>query len=66
VLGIRWCSALVKPENAEVLAAMREHPKLKGYLEAGAPPGYLLIKPMSRPDNFLRRCRELGFEVNAL
>jgi hypothetical protein len=62
-IDIRWCSALVKPESAEVLAAIREHPQLKGYLEPGAPPGYLLIKPRSNPDNFVERCRKLGFEV---
>jgi hypothetical protein len=65
-IGIRWCSALVKPANAEVLAAIRAHPQLKGYLEAGAPPGYLLIKPGSRPDNFVRRCQGLGFTVEQL
>jgi len=65
-IGIRWCSALVKPESAEVLAAIREHPQLKGYLEPGAPPGYLLLKSRSDPDNFVRRCRDLGFEVHSL
>jgi hypothetical protein len=65
-VGIRWCSALVKPENAEVLAAIREHPQLKGYLESGAPPGYLLVKSRSRPDNFVRRCQALGFAVSTL
>jgi hypothetical protein len=63
---IRWCSALVKPENAEVLAAIRGHPQLKGYLEPGAPPGYLIIKPASRPDNFVHRCQQLGFKVERL
>ncbi len=65
-IGIRWCSALVKPESDEALAAIREHPQLKGYLEPGAPPGYLLLKSRSDPDNFLRRCRDLGFEVHSL
>jgi len=36
-VGIRRCSALVWPESAEVLDAIRQHPRLKGYLEAGAP-----------------------------
>jgi hypothetical protein len=63
-VGIRWCSALVKPESAEVLAAIREHPQLKGYLEPGAPPGYLLIKSRSNPDNFVQRCQDLGFAVH--
>ena len=65
-VGIRWCSALVKPESPGVLAAIREHPKLKGYLEPGAPPGYLLIKSRSNPDNFVRRCRDLGFDVHTM
>lgn len=65
-VGIRWCSALVKPESPEVLAAIREHPRLKGYLEPGAPPGYLLIKSRSDPDNFVRRCQDLGFVVHTL
>ncbi len=65
-IGIRWCSALVQPESDEALAAIREHPQLKGYLEPGAPPGYLLLKSRSDPDNFVRRCRDLGFEVHSL
>ncbi len=65
-VGIRWCSALVKPASPEVLAAIREHPQLKGYLEPGAPPGYLLIKSRSNPDNFVRRCQDLGFAVHTL
>ncbi len=65
-LGIRWCSALVKPESAEVLAAIRDHPKLKGYLEPGAPPGYLLLKSRSDPGNFMQRCQDLGFQVETL
>jgi hypothetical protein len=65
-VGIRWCSALVKPESAEVLAAIREHPKLKGYLEPGAPTGYLLIKSRSDPGNFVQRCQDLGFQVETL
>jgi hypothetical protein len=66
VLKIRGCSALVQPPNPEALEAIRRHPRLKGYLEAGAPPGYLLIKPTSDPFNFIDRCRELGFEVERL
>jgi hypothetical protein len=65
-VGIRWCSALVRPESTEVLTAVREHPKLKGYLEPGAPPGYLLIKSRSDPANFIRRCQDLGFQVETL
>jgi hypothetical protein len=65
-VGIRWCSALVQPESAEVLDAIRQHPRLKGYLEAGAPPGYLLVKARSSPENFVRRCQELGFQVTLL
>ena len=66
VIGIRWRSALVKPEKVETLAAIQKHPNLKGYLEAGAPPGYLLIKSRSDPATFVRRCKELGFEVQIL
>ena len=50
----------------EVLAAIRAHPSLKGYIEPGAPPGYLLIKPQSDPDNFVLRCQTLGFNVKRL
>jgi hypothetical protein len=66
MIGIRWCSALVKPQEPETLTAIREHPKLKGYLEAGAPPGYLWIKSTSNPGNFVQRCQALGFEVRSL
>lgn len=65
-LRIRGCSALVKADSAEVLDAIRQHPKLKGYLEPGAPAGYLLIKPSSDWMNFVRRCEELGFQVKPL
>jgi hypothetical protein len=65
-VGIRWCSALIKPESPEALAAIGEHPRLKGYLESGAPPGYLLLKSRSDPHRFVQRCRELGFEVTSL
>jgi hypothetical protein len=65
-VGVHWCSALLKPESAEVLAAIREHPQLKGYLEPEAPPGYLLLKSRSNPDNFVRRCQTLGFEVHSM
>ncbi|SIN87308.1 hypothetical protein SAMN05444166_1377 [Singulisphaera sp. GP187] len=65
-IGIRWCSALLKPDSAETLAAIHGHPKLKGYLEPGAPPGYLLIKSRSDPDNFILRCRSLGFKVTSM
>jgi hypothetical protein len=65
-IGVRYCSALVKPATAEAAAAIRQHPQLKGYLEPGAPPGFLLVKPGSNPDNFLRRCQGLGFEIESL
>ncbi|MFM9964043.1 MAG: hypothetical protein ACKV2Q_22805 [Planctomycetaceae bacterium] len=57
------CSGVVIPENDEVAKAIRQHPRLKGYLAPNAPPGLLLIKPDSDPSNFITRCRELGFEV---
>lgn len=60
---IRGCSALVKPENEQVLEAIRRHPSLKNYIEPGGPPGYLLIKPASEPYNFIDRCRSLGFKI---
>ena len=57
------CSGVVFPESEAVAKAIRQHPRLKGYLATNAPPGMLLIKPESDPGNFLTRCRELGFEV---
>ncbi len=63
---IRGCSAIVKPESPEVLETIRKHGRLKGYLEAGAPPGYLLIKSHSNPHNFVQRCQESGFTVKTL
>ena len=65
-IGIRFCSALIKPETANALDAIRQHPQLKGYLEPGAPPGFLLIKQGSNPSNFVERCRALGFEIKPL
>ncbi len=64
-IAIRYCSALIKPETDESLAAIRQHPQLKGYLEPGAPPGYLLIKRSSNPDNFIQRCEKLGFQIES-
>ena len=43
-IRIRGCRAIVQPESAEVLDAIRQHSRQKGYLEAGAPRGYLLTK----------------------
>lgn len=65
-MRIRGCSAIVKPENAEVLVAIKAHRRLKGYLDTEAPAGYLLLKPRSNPHEFIRRCQELGFTVTAL
>jgi hypothetical protein len=65
-IRISVCSAIVQPETAEVLDAIRQHRRLKGYLEAGAPKGYLLIKQQSNPNNFVQRCEELGFRVTLL
>ncbi|MFV2071010.1 MAG: hypothetical protein ACC645_28920, partial [Pirellulales bacterium] len=63
---VRGCSAIVKPESLEAIEAIRKNGRLKGYLEAGAPPGYLLIKSNSNPHNFVRRCQESGFTVKTL
>jgi hypothetical protein len=65
-IRIRGCSAIVQSESAEDLDAIRQHSRLKGYLEAGAPKGYLLIKQQSNPSNFVQRCKELGFKVTIL
>jgi hypothetical protein len=65
-IRIRSCSAIVQPESAEVLDAIRKHSRLKGYLEAGAPKDYLLIRQQSNPNNFVQRCEELGFRVTVL
>jgi hypothetical protein len=65
-IRIRGCSAIVQPESAELLDAIRQHSRLKGYLEAGAPRGYLLIKQQSNPSNFVQRCKEFGFKVTIL
>ena len=63
---IRGCSAIVKSESPEIVEAIKKHRRLKGYLEAGAPPGYLLIKSSSNPHNFVQRCQEAGFTVKTL
>ena len=66
VIRIRGCSAVVKPESADMLQAIRQHARLKNYLEPKAPPGYLLLKSESDPFHFIERCRELGFDVQSL
>jgi hypothetical protein len=65
-LRYRFCSGIVKPADTAMVQAIRTHPRLKGYIEPGGPPGYLLIKAGSSFDNFLIRCRELGFELTLL
>lgn len=65
-IRIRGCSAIVQAENAEVLDAIRQHSRLKGYLESWAPKGYLLIKQGSNPANFVQRSKALGFRFTLL
>ncbi len=65
-LKFKVCSGIIKPADAATVKAIRAHPRLKGYLDSGSPPGYLLIKSESSLNNFLRRCRELGFELERL
>jgi len=62
-LQIRPCSAVVKPPSSEMLESIGRHPH-KGYLEAGAPPGNLLIKSSSTLEAFMARCQELGFTID--
>ncbi|MEW6375951.1 MAG: hypothetical protein AB1502_09225, partial [Thermodesulfobacteriota bacterium] len=66
VLRIQACSAIVKPENPAMLSTIRNHSKLKGYIDPGGPPGYLLVKSKSNPANFIKRCRDYGFKVKPL
>jgi hypothetical protein len=49
-----------------VLDTIRRHCRLRGYLEAGAPKDYLLIRSQSSPRNFVQRCEALGFKVAIL
>ena len=63
-LRFEYCSGVVIPEDEATAKAIRKHLRLKGYLLPNSPPGILIIKPDSDPSNFIRRCRELGFEVN--
>ena len=63
VMHFKYCRGLVRVKDPAVLAALRSHPKLKGYIDRGGPPGYLIIKDASDPNNFVLRCREHGFEV---
>jgi hypothetical protein len=62
----RQCSALIQPSSEEVRDAIRKHPQLKGFIEAGAPPGYLLLKPSSNPLTFLQRCQDMGLTLKEL
>jgi hypothetical protein len=61
---VRGCSAMVKVGDEQVIEAIRKHPSLKNYIEPGAPPGYLLIKPTSDVYNFMQRCNNLGFTIS--
>ncbi len=66
LLRMLYCSAIIKPENPELLSVIRSHPKLKGYIEPRSPKGYLLIKDNASAVNFIRRCEEYGFKVEPL
>jgi hypothetical protein len=59
----RPCRGLIKIENPELLSLIRTHPRLKGYLDREAPPGYLIIKDGADPFRFIERCQQHGFEV---
>jgi hypothetical protein len=59
----RSCRGLIKIENPELLSLIRTHPRLKGYLDRGAPAGYLIIKDGADPRRFIERCQQHGFEV---
>ena len=63
VVLFRSCRGLIKIENPELLSLIRTHPRLKGYLDRGAPAGYLIIKDGADPRRFLERCEQHGFEV---
>ena len=65
-VSVRLCSALITARDPDVLTAIQEHRKLKGYIESGSPPGYLLVKSTSSAHNFVKRCFELGFKVEVL
>jgi hypothetical protein len=62
-LHITSCSALVIPEDPAMIEVIRKHAKLKGYIKRGGPPGYLLVKSESDIFNFVKRCREFGFDI---
>ncbi|KHE93461.1 MAG: hypothetical protein K8F52_15130 [Candidatus Scalindua rubra] len=66
VLRVGYCSAIVIPENPEMLHVIRQHPKLKGYIAPKSPKGTLIIKHNSNADNFFRRCEEYGFKLKLL
>ena len=66
ILRMRGCSGVVKLEDPATSDFIRSHGRLKGYLETGGPPGYLLIKSEANFHNFVERCRKYGFEVQPL
>ncbi len=66
VLRAGYCSAIVIPEDPEMLCVIRQHPKLKGYIAPKSPKGTLIIKHDSNADNFFQRCEEYGFKLKNL
>ncbi|WP_133112059.1 hypothetical protein [Candidatus Scalindua japonica] len=66
VLRVGYCSAIVIPEDPEMLYVIRQHPKLKGYIAPKSPKGMLIIKHNSSADNFFQRCKEYGFKLKLL
>ena len=65
-LHLLLCGGLVRVDDPRVLDHIKAHPKLKGYLVNGGPPGYLVIKEGVRLINFVQRCKDYGFEVKML
>ncbi|MFQ5787943.1 MAG: hypothetical protein ACE5H1_08165, partial [Thermodesulfobacteriota bacterium] len=66
VLHVGYCSAIVIPEDPEMLHVICQHPKLKGYIAPKSPKGTLIIKHDSNADNFFRRCEKYGFKLKLL
>ncbi len=62
-LKIYPCSGIVKLSKPEQAGRIRAIHKLKGYIGAVLPPGYLIIKNTSSLNTFIKRCADYGFDV---
>ena len=59
--------SFVAQQKTKPINDLLKNPEFESpYINPGAPPGDLLIRPRSDPNDFVRRCMELGCDVRPM